>query len=70
MNKFKWLSHDAIEIMHEEQLLARGCLPNIKNVDAQESALTRLLIKAADREALLQGLLRPAEIAPCPSKSA
>jgi death-on-curing protein len=47
MNKFKWLSRDAIEIMHQEQLLEHGGLPGIKDDNALEAALARPLNKAA-----------------------
>ncbi|HWU62019.1 MAG TPA: type II toxin-antitoxin system death-on-curing family toxin [Ensifer sp.] len=47
MNKFKWLTRDAIEIMHQEQLLAHGGLPTIRNLSALESALARPQNKTA-----------------------
>ncbi|MCD2177711.1 type II toxin-antitoxin system death-on-curing family toxin [Rhizobium sp. C1] len=47
MNKFKWLSREAIEIMHQEQLLEHGGLPGLKDENALEAALARPLNKAA-----------------------
>ncbi|SOC86050.1 death on curing protein [Ensifer adhaerens] len=47
MNRFKWLSREAIEIMHQEQLLEHGGLPGIKDENALEAALARPLKKAA-----------------------
>lgn len=47
MNRFKWLSREAIEIMHQEQLLEHGGLPGIKDENALEAALARPLNKAA-----------------------
>ncbi|MET3613039.1 death-on-curing protein [Rhizobium aquaticum] len=47
MTKFKWLSREAIEIMHQEQLLEHGGLPGLKDENALEAALARPLNKAA-----------------------
>lgn len=47
MNKFKWLSRETIEIMHQEQLLEHGGLPGLKDENALEAALARPLNKAA-----------------------
>jgi len=47
VNKFKWLSRAAIDIMHQEQLLEHGGLPGLKDENALEAALARPLNKAA-----------------------
>lgn len=47
MNTLKWLSREAIEIMHQEQLLEHGGLPGLKDENALEAALARPLNKAA-----------------------
>lgn len=47
MTSFKWLSREAIEIIHEEQLAEHGGLPGIKDENALEAALARPLNKAA-----------------------
>jgi death-on-curing protein len=47
MNKFKWLTRQAIEIIHQEQLEEHGGLAGLKDENALESALARPLNKAA-----------------------
>jgi death-on-curing protein len=47
MSTIKWLSRQAVEIMHEEQLLEHGGLPGLKDENALEAALARPLNKAA-----------------------
>ena len=47
MNEYKWLSREAIEIMHEEQLAEHGGLPDLKDENALEAAMARPLNKAA-----------------------
>ena len=47
MSKFKWLSREAIDIMHQEQLLEHGGLPGLKDENALEAALARPLNNAA-----------------------
>lgn len=66
MTEYKWLSREAIEIMHEEQLAEHGGLPSLKDENALEAALARPLHKAAYGEndvfalaaAYLYGLVR------------
>lgn len=45
--RFKWLSREAIEIIHREQLESHGGLPGLKDENALEAALARPLNKAA-----------------------
>jgi death-on-curing protein len=47
MSDIKWLSRQAIEIMHEEQLLEHGGLAGLKDENALEAAIARPLNKAA-----------------------
>lgn len=47
MTTFRWLTRDAIEIMHDEQLAEHGGLPGIKDENSLESALARPINKAA-----------------------
>lgn len=47
MTAWKWLSRDAIEIFHREQLREHGGLPGIKDENALEAAIARPLNKAA-----------------------
>ena len=47
MNDYKWLSREADEIMHEEQLAEHGGLPGLKDENALEAAMARPLNKAA-----------------------
>jgi len=47
MNDYKWLSREAVEIMHEEQLAEHGGLPGLKDENALEAAMARPLNKAA-----------------------
>jgi len=47
MSTIKWLSRQAVEIMHEEQLREHGGLPGLKDDNALEAALARPLNKAA-----------------------
>ncbi|MDE1992934.1 MAG: type II toxin-antitoxin system death-on-curing family toxin [Rhizobiaceae bacterium] len=66
MNAYKWLSREAIEIMHHEQLAEHGGLPGLKDENALEAAIARPLNKAAYGEndlfvlaaAYLYGLVR------------
>ncbi|MDL2399883.1 type II toxin-antitoxin system death-on-curing family toxin [Rhizobium mayense] len=66
MNEYKWLSREAIEIMHHEQLAEHGGLPGLKDENALEAAIARPLNKAAYGEndlfalaaAYLYGLVR------------
>ncbi|WFU03038.1 type II toxin-antitoxin system death-on-curing family toxin [Rhizobium sp. CB3171] len=66
MNEYKWLSREAIEIIHHEQLAEHGGLPGLKDENALEAAVTRPLNKAAYGEddlfvlaaAYLYGLVR------------
>ncbi len=46
MIEYKWLSREAIEIMHEEQLAEHGGLLGLKDENALEAALARPLNKA------------------------
>ncbi len=43
----EWLSREAIDIIHHEQLLEHGGLPGIKDENALEAALARPLNKMA-----------------------
>lgn len=47
MSQWKWLSRQAIEIIHREQLLEHGGLPGLKDENALEAALARPKHKAA-----------------------
>ena len=47
MSEWKWLSRQAIEIIHREQLLEHGGLPGLKDENALEAALARPKHKAA-----------------------
>ena len=47
MSRYRWLTREAIEIIHQEQLDEHGGLPGIKDENALESALARPLNKAA-----------------------
>ena len=47
MSEWKWLSLQAIEIIHREQLLEHGGLPGLKDENALEAALARPKHKAA-----------------------
>ncbi|MBZ5760110.1 MULTISPECIES: type II toxin-antitoxin system death-on-curing family toxin [Rhizobium] len=47
MSELKWLSREAIEIMHHEQLAEHGGLAGLKDENALEAALARPLHKAA-----------------------
>lgn len=47
MNDYKWLSREAVEIMHEEQIAEHGGLPGSKDENALEAAIARPLSKAA-----------------------
>ena len=47
MSDIKWLTRQAVEIMHEEQLLEHGGLGGLKDENALEAALARPLNKAA-----------------------
>lgn len=42
----KWLSREAVEVMHREQLAEHGGLPGLKDENALEAALARPLHKA------------------------
>ena len=47
MSDIKWLTRQAVEIMHQEQLLEHGGLGGLKDENALEAALARPLNKAA-----------------------
>lgn len=47
MTAIKWLSRQAIDIIHSEQLAEHGGLPGIKDENALEAALARPLHKHA-----------------------
>ena len=47
MTEFKWLSRDAVDAMHREQLKEHGGLAGLKDENALEAALARPLNKAA-----------------------
>lgn len=47
MNKYSWLTREAVGIFHEEQLREHGGLAGIKDENALEAALARPLNKAA-----------------------
>ena len=46
MTRYKWLTREAIEIIHQEQLDEHGGLPGIKDENALESALARPINKS------------------------
>ncbi len=56
MTEYKWLSREAIEIMHAEQLAEHGGLAGLKDENALEAALARPLNKAAYGESDLFAL--------------
>ncbi|CAN7236911.1 type II toxin-antitoxin system death-on-curing family toxin [Rhizobium rhizogenes] len=66
MSGYKWLTREAIEIMHHEQLAEHGGLAGLKDENALEAAIARPLNKAAYGEndlfalaaAYLYGLVR------------
>lgn len=66
MSRLKWLSREAIEKMHEEQIAEHGGLPGLSSVDALEMGLARPINKAAHGEldifvlaaAYLHGIVR------------
>jgi death-on-curing protein len=47
MSDIKWLTRQAVEIMHEEQLREHGGLDGLKDENALEAAVARPLNKAA-----------------------
>lgn len=47
MSEPKWLSRQAVEIIHDEQLAEHGGLPGIKDENALEAALARPIHKFA-----------------------
>ena len=47
MSDVRWLTRQAVEIMHEEQLREHGGLDGLKDENALEAALARPLNKAA-----------------------
>jgi death-on-curing protein len=47
MTEHRWLTREAIEIIHKEQLAEHGGLAGIKDENALESALARPINKAA-----------------------
>lgn len=47
MSDIKWLTRQAVEVMHEDQLLEHGGLAGLKDESALEAALARPLNKAA-----------------------
>ncbi len=50
MTSIKWLTRDAVEIMHEEQIAEHGGLAGLKDENALEAALAKPLHKAAYEE--------------------
>lgn len=56
MNGPKWLSREAVEAMHQEQLAEHGGLPGLKDENALEAALARPLHKAAYGETDIMAL--------------
>ena len=46
MRDIKWLSPQAVEIMHDEQLREHGGLAGLKDENALEAALARPINKA------------------------
>ncbi|NTJ63940.1 type II toxin-antitoxin system death-on-curing family toxin [Agrobacterium rhizogenes] len=56
MNDYKWLSREAVEIMHEEQIAEHGGSPGLKDENALEAAMARPLDKAAYGESNLFAL--------------
>lgn len=47
MSEWIWLSREAVDIFHEQQLAEHGGLPGIKDENALEAALARPINKAA-----------------------
>lgn len=47
MTEIRWLSREAVEIIHEEQLAEHGGLSGLRDDNALEAALARPLNKAA-----------------------
>ena len=47
MSRLKWLSREAIEKMHEEQIAEHGGLSGLRSVDALEMSLARPINKTA-----------------------
>ncbi|MFS8044918.1 type II toxin-antitoxin system death-on-curing family toxin [Rhizobium sp. BR 314] len=47
MNEYKWLSREAVEIMHEEQIAEHGGLPGLRGENALEAVMACPLNKAA-----------------------
>jgi death-on-curing protein len=47
VTEWKWLSRQAVEIVHDEQLREHGGLPGIKDENALEAALARPINKNA-----------------------
>ncbi|MBY5837077.1 type II toxin-antitoxin system death-on-curing family toxin [Rhizobium leguminosarum] len=47
MIRLKWLSRQAIENMHDEQIAEHGGLPGLRDANALETSLARPLNKAA-----------------------
>jgi death-on-curing protein len=47
VTQYHWLSREAVELFHEEQLREHGGLPGLKNENALEAALARPLNKMA-----------------------
>lgn len=47
MIQLKWLSRQAIENMHDEQIAEHGGLPGLRDANALETSLARPLNKAA-----------------------
>ncbi|OXS99484.1 death-on-curing family protein [Notoacmeibacter marinus] len=50
MTDWQWLSRQAIEIVHDEQLREHGGLPGLKDENALEASLARPINKAAYRD--------------------
>lgn len=51
MSDFRWLTREAIEIIHREQLAEHGGLPGVKDENALDSALARPINKSLYGEA-------------------
>lgn len=56
MSDFRWLTREAIEIIHAEQLAEHGGLPGIKDENALESALAHPINKSLYGEADVHSL--------------
>ena len=56
MSDWVWLSREAVELFHAEQLLEHGGLPGLKDENSLEAALARPLQKANYSEPDVYGL--------------